>query len=584
MTKMIDRRTFLARSGRVIATGVLTPTVLATCGTDGFDTAGPPRTTQATTIETTTTTPSTTEATTTTPSTTPPTTETTTTTAITEEATAEFESLTLGQVGGWNSLDNNLNTAGAMSTGQHTFEGLLIKLPDRSLIPGLAAEMPRKVDDLIYRVRIRTDRTFTDGTPIKASDIVYGFERLKPEKGLGSPLTPYLQWIESVEIVTDDELQINLSRSVPEDILFQRISTINVYPEAVVEEMGTKNYSFSPTPSSGSMMVAAPFDNSINVFRRYDSYEGPRPLAVREISYVHLPEARSRIDHAEVGLVDIIDGIPPQLYRTIKDSPNLDLGIARETSFLEMIMFNTSKPPFNNQQVRQAVMYSISAPALIDIGLRGEGRVARSPLPPEDPRYIEPSMQYNFDPEKSKALLREAGYDPDQEPLQFELGVVQWAYVAPQAPLLALTLQMGGFDPRLLVGSIDARWTSDIMRPVDGPARYDAWVFTAGFEVYSYDPDMLFRSWWSGWAENASFATPGVPSKLDLLLDAALDEPDFDRQNELYAQANEILVTEAGCVPILFQPIAHAWNKRIANYQMPQTLGMTLFGVHPSRT
>ena len=142
---------------------------------------------------------------------------------------------------------------------------------------------------------------------------------------------------------------------------------------------------------------------------------------------------------------------------------------------------------------------------------------------------------------------------------------------------------MSGFDPRLPIASIDARWVSDIMRPADGgPARYDAWVATIGFEVFSYDPDMLFRGWWGGWAEGPGFSTAGVLSKLNLLLDAALEEPDFDKQNQLYAQANEILLTEAGSVPILFQPIVHAWHKSVAGYQMPRTLGMTLFGVHPS--
>ena len=509
--------------------------------------------------------------------------EETTTTAMTEEAPNEFESITLGQVGGWISLDNNRTTGGALSTGQHTFEGLLIKLPSRELVPGLAAEMPQQVDSLTYSVKIRTDRTFTDGTPIKASDIAYGFNRLNPARGLGSPFTHYLGFIESVDIVADDELLINLNRRVPEDILFHRIAAINAYPEAVVEAMGGLEYSYAPTPSSGSMMIAGPFDTVFNVFRRYDGYEGPQPLAAKDITYLVLPELSGRIAQAEAGQVQIIDGVSPQVYKAVEDSPNLELGIARKTSFLEMIMFNTTKPPFDNQLVRQAVMYSIDAPQLIEIGLRGEGRIARSPLPPEDPRYIEPTMQYNFDPEKSKAMLRVAGYDPDNAPVRFQLGVVEWAYVYPQAPLLEVSLKQGGFNPQLLIDSIDARWVSDIMRPEDGgPARYDAWVATIGFEVFSYDPDNLFRGWWGGWSENASFSTPGVPSKLNELLDQALGEPDFDKQNELYAQANEILVTEAGSVPILFQPLVHAWHKSVAGYQMPQTLGMTLFGVHPS--
>ncbi|MYB43349.1 MAG: ABC transporter substrate-binding protein, partial [Acidimicrobiia bacterium] len=509
--------------------------------------------------------------------------EETTTTAMMEEAPAEFESITLSQVGGWISLDNNRTTGGALASGQHTFEGLLIKLPDRSLIPGLAAEMPHQVDATTYHVPIRTDRTFTDGTPIKASDIAYGFSRLAPEKELGSPFTSYISFIESVNVLADDELEIKLTQRMPEDVLFQRISGINAYPEAVVEAMGGEEYSFAPTPSSGSMMIDGPFDTEINTFKRYDGYEGPQPLAAKDITYLVIPELSGRIAQAEAGQVQILDGVSPQLYRAIEDSPNLELGVARETTFLEMIFFNTTKPPFDNQLVRQAVMYSIDAPQLIEIGLAGEGRIARSPLPPESDRFREPQMQYNFDPEKSKALLREAGYDPDGAPVQFQLGVVEWAYVYPQAPLLAQTMQQGGFDPLLLVDSIDARWVSDIMRPEDGgPARYDAWVATIGFEVFTYDPDNLFRGWWGGWAENASFATENVPSTLNDLLDQALEEPDFDKQNDLYAAANEILVTEAGAVPILFQPIAHAWHKSVAGYQMPQTLGMTLFGVHPS--
>ena len=181
MTEPMDRRKFLKRSGLIIGVGAVAPTVLAACGDDEpAATTAAPATTQA---------PATTAAMEETPDTTAAM-EETTTTAMMEEAPAEFDSITLAQVAGWISLDSNRTTGGALSTGQHTFEGLLIKLPDRSLIPGLATEMPRQVDDLTYRVKIRTDRTFTDGTPIKASDIVYGYDRLDPDRELGIPIHP----------------------------------------------------------------------------------------------------------------------------------------------------------------------------------------------------------------------------------------------------------------------------------------------------------------------------------------------------------------------------------------------------------
>ena len=554
MTEPIDRRKFLKRSGLVIGSGLIAPTVLAACGGDDepATTTAPPATTQP---------PATTAAM-----------EETTTTAAAPEAPAEFESIALSQVGGWNSLDSNKTTAGALSTGQHMMEGLLIKLPDRSLIPGLAAELPQKVDETTYSVKVRTDRTFSDGSPITAEDMAFAYERLRVE-GFGSPFTQYITFIDSIDVVADDHLQFNLTQAVPEDVLFQRMSAIKTVPKAVWLEMGGTEYSVNPVPSSGSMMVAAPFDHNINKFKRYDGYEGPQPLAAIDISYAAITEVQTRLVQTEAGQSQIFDGVNPQLYRSIQDSPNLELGVARETSFLEIIMFNTTRPPFDNQLVRQAAMYSIDAQQLIDIGLQGEGRIARSPLPPESDRFIEPQMQYDYNPERSLELLAEAGVET---PLDFELGIVEWAYVNPQAPLFAQQMKKGGFAPRLLVDSIDARWASDIE-----PANYDAWVATIGFEVFSFDPDMLFRGWWSGLADLANFSTPGVP-KLTEHLDMALAESDFAKQNEHYAAANEILVTEAGSAPILFQPISHAWHKSVAGYQMPQTLGMTLFGVHPS--
>jgi peptide/nickel transport system substrate-binding protein len=321
------------------------------------------------------------------------------------------------------------------------------------------------------------------------------------------------------------------------------------------------------------MMVAAPFDPNINKFRRYDGYEGAQPLAAVDITYAGIPDVQTRMVQTEAGQNQIFDGVSPQLYRAIEDSPDLELGIARETSFLEIIFFNTTKPPFDNQLVRQAAMYSIDAQQLIDVGLAGEGRIARSPLPSESKHFIEPTIQYNYDPAKSLELLAEAGV---QTPLDFELGIVEWAYVNPQAPLFAAQMKEGGFAPRLLVDNIDARWGSDIE-----PGLYDAWIATIGFEVFSFDPDMLFRGWWSGLADLANFATPGV-AKLTEHLDEALAAPDVAGQAEAYAAANEVLLEDAGSLPILFQPIAHAWHKSVAGYQMPQTLGMTLFGVHPS--
>ena len=560
MTEAIDRRRFLKRSGLIIGLGAVAPTVLAACGSDDEPAA---TSTQATQAPTTTSAPTETAVT-----------EDTSATAMVDD-TPRFDNIGLAQVGPWITLDPNKTTGGAFASGQHLMEGLLQKLPSRELVPALAAELPQKVDDTTYTIRVRTDRTFTDGTPITAEDVAFSYNRHKT-KQMASPWADYIPFILWVDVIGDDTVQVNLSQPVAEDVLFMRMAGIKTVPKAVVEAMGHDEYATNPVPSSGSMMVDAPFSSDINQFKRYEGYEGPRPIAAETVTWQYIPEVQARMAQAEAGQLHIFDGVPPQLYETIRANPNLELGLApvESTSFVEVMMFNSGKPPFNDQRVRQAACYAVNVPQLIDIGLLGNGAVARSPLPSTADRYIEPQQKYDYDPERALALLSEAGVET---PLTIDLRVASWDYVAPQAPLFVDQMAAGGFDVQVQTRPID----SDFPEILAG--NYEAWVFTIGFEVFGFEPDILFRGWWGPFfAENAMFWTTEGAQRVPTLLDQALEEPDFSRQNELYAEANEIIVTEAACVPLLFQPLAHGWNTQVAGYQMPLTLGMTLFGVHPA--
>ena len=561
--RLIDRRVFLKRGGLVVG-GLLAPTVLAACSDDDATTTTAGVTTTVDGVTTTVDGVTTTAAP-----------DETTTTATTVSAPERFENIQLAQVGPWITLDPNKSTGGAFASGQHLMEGLLQKLPDRSLVPALAAELPTKLDDTTWQVKVRTDRTFTDGTPITAEDIAFSYNRHK-DPDFASPWADYIGFITTVDVIDAETVQINMSQPVADDVLLMRLAGIKTVPQAAVKAVGGDAYSINPVPSSGSMMVDAPFDTAINQFKRYEGYEGPRPIAAETVTWQYIPEVQARLAQTEAGQLHIFDGVPPQLYQTIRDSSNVELGLApvEDTSFVEVLMINSGRAPWDDQRVRQALNYGINVPQLIEIGLLGNGTVARSPLPSTADRYIAPTQQYDYDPDRSKALLTEAGV---AMPLAFELLVASWDYVAPQAPILVEQLAAAGFAAEPKVVPIDS-YFAEIFA-----GNYETFVFTIGFEVFGFEPDILFRGWWGPFfAENAMFWTTDGAKRVPQLLDQALEEPDFDKQNLLYAEANEIIVTEAATTPLLFQPLAHAWNKSVAGYQMPLTLGMTLFGVEPS--
>jgi peptide/nickel transport system substrate-binding protein len=72
---------------------------------------------------------------------------------------------------------------------------------------------------------------------------------------------------------------------------------------------------------------------------------------------------------------------------------------------------NNAKPPLDNVKVRAAIAHAIDRQALIDGAMFGYGIPIGTFFPPSDPNYVDLTAQSNYDPEKSKALLAEAGWD-----------------------------------------------------------------------------------------------------------------------------------------------------------------------------
>ena len=74
-----------------------------------------------------------------------------------------------------------------------------------------------------------------------------------------------------------------------------------------------------------------------------------------------------------------------------------------------ILAINNKKPPLDELKVRQAIAYAIDRKAIIEGALDGLGTPIGSHLTPNDPGYVDLTKQYAYDPEKAKALLKEAG-------------------------------------------------------------------------------------------------------------------------------------------------------------------------------
>jgi len=132
----------------------------------------------------------------------------------------------------------------------------------------------------------------------------------------------------------------------------------------------------------------------------------PKLAAVRMIAYA---DENLRVAALEAGDVDIIEYVPWQNFDGIANNPRLTLD-ATDGPFM-YLMFNATKPPFNDRRLRQAVAFAVKREDIVKAAFFGKGSVLGGiPIPKNSPFFNEAnSRHWTYDPDRAKRLMAEAG-------------------------------------------------------------------------------------------------------------------------------------------------------------------------------
>lgn len=107
---------------------------------------------------------------------------------------------------------------------------------------------------------------------------------------------------------------------------------------------------------------------------------------------------------------ELIDNLSPATIGQLESEAGIKVG-RRPQSSLAYLSMNNLKPPFDNPKVREAVAYAINKAGLIERAYKGYAKSATVPVPPGFNGFHADLPDRPYDPEKAKALLREAGFD-----------------------------------------------------------------------------------------------------------------------------------------------------------------------------
>lgn len=313
-------------------------------------------------------------------------------------------------------------------------------------LPGLA-ESWEQSDPTVLTLKLREGVVFHDGTPFNAEAVKYNLERAAAE---GSNIAPDVAAIESIEVLGEYEIQLNLSR--PDTSLLMTLSDragMMISPTAA--ESAGDDFELSPVGTGPFKFVEYRPGEIVRVERFDDYWQEGKPY-IGGIDFSIILDQSTAVNALRSGQVDIVLSVPYQEVAALEADPNLEVVITPAMAF-NVLYINSAFSPFDDVRVREALNYAIDREALVESTLFGYGDAAWSMLPPNH-WAGNPDLEetYAFDQDRARELLADAGY-PDG--FSFQMSVFTSPIDVRRAEILKAQLAEVGMDAELMVNELN---------------------------------------------------------------------------------------------------------------------------------
>jgi peptide/nickel transport system substrate-binding protein len=281
--------------------------------------------------------------------------------------------------------------------------------------PGLAESWTIEREGRRYVFQLRRGVKFHDGTPFNAEVVKINIERqIDPNHPFALPgAFVYAGFtfgeVESVEVVDEFRVAINLKSTFAPFIRNMAIGSAMMVSPAAMEKFGA-DIGLHPVGTGPFKFVEWVPGQQVVLERNPEYWDKTRVPKIDRLIFRPIVNPQSRVAALEAGEVDIIVSPPPQALEALRANPAFNVA-EFEAQHTWYLVLNNQTEPFNSKLVRQAVHHAIDKEAIVRDILLGTATVARtSPLPPSVLGYNPNVKIYDYNPDKARELLRQAGY------------------------------------------------------------------------------------------------------------------------------------------------------------------------------
>lgn len=464
------------------------------------------------------------------------------------------------------------------------FEGLVGVEPGTAdPAPLLAESWETSKDGLSYTFKLKDGVKFHDGTDFNAEAVCFNFDRWYNFKGLqqsesvayyygslfrGFADTPDTAVYKSCDATSETEVTVNLAKPFAGFIAALSLPAFAMQSPSALQEFkadeigGSEEAPVLSEYAQGHPVGTGPFKfdkwdvgQQIEV-SAYGDYWGEQGQ-VQKVIFRVIDDPQARRQSLESGDIDGYDLVAPADTKALADA---GFNIVNRDPFTILYLgMNQKNEALAKPEVRQALAYAIDKEALVRQTLPEGTEVASQFIPPIVNGYNKDVTTYDYNPQKARELLKQAGY-ADGLTLEFNYptGVSRPYMPTPEQVFTNLSAQLE--DVGITIKAAPDKWSPDYLDRVQASANHD--IHLLGWTGDYNDTDNFVGVFFGHEKPEFGFDNP----ELFKALDEARQESVLEEQTPLYEQINEDIAKYVPAIPLAHPAPSLAFAPRVTSY------------------
>ena len=436
---------------------------------------------------------------------------------------------------------------------------LISPAPGGKLEPGMYKEWSHTADGLKWTFKLNKGIKFSDGAPFNAQAMKINFSLIQNPK-VRMPFRALFDPIKEMTVVDDYTVEFHLK--APFAPFAQLVSIMSAISPKAVEPYDGNKLSRNPV-GAGPYKLAEWVKGERIVLVRNENFWGKKPT-VEKITYVVVPETATRVAMLRSGQLDIIYSPTPADVTALDADPKIKVVRPLSTRMI-YVGINTQKGLLTDKRVRQAFNYAVDKKTITSKLLFGVAKPLDAPFPPSLFGHSTMAQQYDYNPAKAKALLKEANFPKDAV---IKMITPSGRYTYDKQVAEAVQAYLADVGVKVDLRTYD--WPTFMVMTTQPLDKTEIQLYFSGWGWPYYDADGFLFMYFS------SFLHPprGLNStfyknpEYDKLVYTARSIMDPAKRLELYKKTSTMLWEDAAGIWLYVEPFSIAYQEKFKGLQV----------------